>query len=70
MTRRQTYGERMSDWERQQDERHWRNRLEKAISSKNYDEINELIQDGVYEGYDIPLIDDPKVVELLRKYQK
>jgi len=52
MARRQTYGERMAEFERQQDESNWRRSLYSAIEQKDDSRIRELVKEGIGEGYD------------------
>jgi len=70
MARRLTYGERMAEFERRQDESNWNQALNRALAFKDYDRIYELVREGMDENYDFPHITDAKVlsyVEGLRK---
>jgi len=68
MARDSTYGERMVDWEREKDERDWKNALRNALAVQNYKRIEELVEEGLVEGYYFSYVDDPRVLELIHKY--
>lgn len=68
MARRQTYGESMAAWERENDERYWEQSLQKALTSHDYVLIEELIAEGIAQDYSFPLITDPIVCRLIEKY--
>ena len=50
------YGESMADWERNQDERDWKQRCEIAIKNCDRDQIQLLIEEGVDNAYDADTI--------------
>ena len=39
MVRKQTYGERMAEWEEERDRSRWNDLFEKAVIEKRYDDI-------------------------------
>jgi len=49
------YGESMSEWEREQDERDWKRRCS-TVSAENRKEILALIEEGVENDYDSDVI--------------
>ena len=49
---RTTYGQRMSDWERQQDETYWKRRFQNAQDRSDYTEIEDLLKEAIYDGYE------------------
>ena len=51
------YGESMSKWERDQDERDWKRRC-KAVTAENRKEILALIEEGVENDYDSDVIQE------------
>ena len=59
---RTTYGQRMSDWERQQDETYWKRRFQNAQDRDDYTEIEDLLREAIYDGYDIPCISDERTL--------
>ena len=70
MSRRPTYGERMSTWEEDRDYKVWKRRFEKALDTKDYELIEELLQEAYLESYPKPSINenDPKLTEIVKKY--
>ena len=66
---RSTYGERMSAWEHEQDERFWVRRFNDAVDNQDYDKVEKLIQEAISDEYEIPSVSDPEVIKLLRKYK-
>lgn len=60
MTRRQTYGGRMAELEREHDEANWKHSLYLAIESQDTALIQELIKEGRDEDYDFPNIPEIK----------
>lgn len=67
MARRLTYGESMSLWERQTDERDWKVSLREALDSENSELIKQLVAEGIMEGYSFtPFLRDPRVTQLLK----
>lgn len=69
MTRRQTYGERMSEWEENQELRNWERCFYNALVRKDYVRLEELIVEGLTSHYDFPIIYDEKVLELIQKHK-
>lgn len=67
---RTTYGQRMSDWERQQDETYWKRRFQNAQDRDDYTEIEDLLREAIYGGYDIPCISDERTLAILKKLQQ
>lgn len=67
---RTTYGERMSAWEHEQDERQWRNLFNQAVEKSDYDYVEYLIQEALLDEYDIPPVSDPEVIKLLKQYKR
>lgn len=67
---RTTYGQRMSDWERQQDETYWKRRFQNAQDRSDYTEIEDLLKEAIYNGYDIPCISDERTLAILKKLQQ
>ena len=63
MAKKATYGENMASIEEANDIRYFRKRLEKAIDSGDSSQLKELVKEGIYNGYDLPL-DNPNVAEL------
>ena len=47
MARKQTYGERMTEWEEERDRSHWNDLFEKAVIEKRYDDIEELLAEAI-----------------------
>lgn len=70
MARDSTYGKRMVDWERKNDERDWKNAFRNALAVRNYERIEELVKEGIAEGYYFSYVNDPRVLELIQKYSK
>ena len=66
---RSTYGERMSAWEHEQDERFWIRRFNDAVDNQDYDKVEKLIQEAISDEYEIPSVSGPEVIKLLRKYK-
>lgn len=66
--RSSTYGENMSRWENEKDERDWRNSLNRAIENENYALVTELIEEGQFYEYIFPTITDNKALEIMKKY--
>jgi len=50
------YGESMAAWERDQEERDWKRRCEKAIIENDRNKIMSLIEEGVENSYDSKMI--------------
>lgn len=46
------FGEIMSEWEHEQDERDWKRRVDLAIQKNDRGEILSLIEEGVENDYD------------------
>lgn len=67
---RATYGQRMSDWEHRQDESYWKRRFQNAQDKSDYSEIEELLKEAIYDGYEIPHISDSKILSILKKLQQ
>ena len=67
MARHQSYGERMSEWEHDQDERNWKRSLERALLNKDQELIEELVKEGIADDYSFSDFDDP-VIDELRKH--
>ena len=67
---RTTYGQRMSDWERQQDETYWKRRFQNAQDRSDYTEIEDLLKEAIYYGYDIHCISDERTLVILKKLQQ
>lgn len=70
MARRKTYGESMAEWEHEKDRKHWNQSFQKALDTKDYPRIKELIIEGLDEDFSFPKIDDPIVLNLINTYQK
>ena len=70
MTRRQSYGERMAEWEAEQDERNWNRALSNALYTEDYSRIEDLVVEGLISDYDFPSITDKKVLELIQKHKR
>ena len=51
------YGESMSDWEREQDERDWKRRCNK-VTAGDRKEILDLIEEGIENDYDSFVIEE------------
>ena len=51
--RKKTYGEAMSEWERERDEADLRRRLSKALSANDTNSIKRLLAEAKNEGIDI-----------------
>ena len=50
------YGEAMSKWEHEQDEKDWKRRCELAIKENDRDRIMSLIEEGVENEFDADMI--------------
>ncbi len=62
MSRRQsTYGENMARWEHEQDERDWKNRLNRALSVCNPEDVKELVEEGLAEDFSFAGFNHPLV---------
>lgn len=70
MARRQTYGERMAEFDREQDQSDWKRCLYNALNRKDYLRVEELIIEGLSEDYDFPSLSDQTFDELLAKHRK
>ena len=68
MARRPTYGERMSDWERDKDQRDWSRAFLNAVYAKDYSRIEELVKEGLEDDYEFPQVDDPRTLEIIRTH--
>ncbi len=76
--KKETYGQRMAAFEREQDERDWRLGFREVIESKEafpkgsperqecMDELTRLIHEALYEEYEIPPTSDEDVFNILR----
>lgn len=69
MTRDSTYGENMARWERDEDERYWKQSFQRAIDDHDFEQLEELIIEGLEDGYDFPYVCDSHVLALIRKHQ-
>ena len=63
--RKATYGERMAEFERRQDELYWRRRFEEASAKQDYSEVESLLKEAFEEEYDIPLTSDPRILTMI-----
>lgn len=70
MTRRQSYGERMAEWEAEKDERNWNRALSTALDAEDYPRIEDLVVEGIDSDYDFPLITNKKVLELIQRHKR
>lgn len=69
MVRKQTYGERMAEWEEERDRRRWNDSFENAVSEKRYDDIEELLAEAIYCEYTVPNnVTDARVLALIDSY--
>lgn len=69
MARRQTYGERMAQWEEEQEQRNWNRCFYNALELKDYVRLEELIVEGLISDYEFPAIYDEKALELIKKHK-
>lgn len=71
MARRPTYGERMSQWEAENDFRDWERSLQVAIYIQDQDEIEDLVKEGIYSEYNFAsFLSDPLISSLLDQFRK
>ena len=63
MAKKASYAENMASIEEANDIRYFNQRFERALDSGDNGRLEELVKEGIYNGYDIPL-DDPKVAEI------
>ena len=69
MVHKQTYGERMAEWEEERDRSRWNDLFEKAVIDKRYDDIEELLAEAIYCEYTVPNnVTDVKVLALIDSY--
>ncbi len=71
MRKRTTQGQNVAEWERkkdEKDERDWQNLVEGAIDREDYLWLEELIIDGLREGYEIPDVSDPVAQSIIERY--
>ncbi len=68
--RKATYGERMQEFERQQDESFWNRRFQNALKKQDYTEIEELLKEAFDEEYDLPLTSDPRVLQIIERLKQ
>ena len=76
--KKETYGQRMAAFEREQDERDWRLCFREVIEAKEafpkgspqhqkcVSELTQLIHEALYEEYEIPPTSDEDVFDILR----
>lgn len=69
MARRQTYGERMAQWEEEQEHRNWNRCFYNALECKDYARLEGLIVEGLISDYEFPIIYDEKALELIKKHK-
>ncbi len=67
---RATYGERMSAWERRQDELYWKKSFERAQAEENYKEVEDLLKEALHDDYEIPTIRDLRTIEILKRLKQ
>lgn len=65
-----TYGEQMHQWEHEHDQSDWKRRLSQALDTKNMPICEELVEEGIYSGYEFPDITNPIISKLITKYQQ
>lgn len=70
MAKRATYGEVMASLEHRKDERDWRINIVSVSCRKNYFEFEELVKEGLYEGYEFPYFADPVAQKIIEKLTK
>lgn len=69
MARHQTYGERMAEWEREQDERNWKISLDTALEHSDMSLVEELIKEGLFSDYSFTSFHNNNVVsQILDKF--
>lgn len=62
-----TCGENMAKFEREKDERDWRDLVYRTIDKMDYDYLIELIYQGVDEDFSILDVSDPTAKSIIRK---
>ena len=65
--RKATFGERMAEFDRREDEAYWRRRFESTWESNDYVQLEALIQEALDEDYYIPYYQNSKIQEILKR---
>ena len=68
MSYRQTYGMRMACWEDEKDRHDWVAAFNRAVESRDYKLVEELISDGIENGYTFPSVTDSTIMKLFKKH--
>lgn len=69
MAKKQTYGQRMAEWEEERDKRYWERAFSMVLETKDYNRIEALIIEGINSDYSFPSISDEKVLDLIKKHK-
>ena len=68
--RKATYGDRLRELDRQQDDAYWQRRYENALRAHDYAKIEMLLEEARDEDFDIPLTKDPRILEMIHNLKK
>ena len=65
-----SYGEKMREWERMNDEMEWAQQVRNAVQDKNREVLIELLQEGREYGYKCPyvLTSDEEMLNLINSF--
>ena len=72
MARSKSYGYRMAEFDRHSDATYWRSQLCEAANKKpfSFEELEELVKEGVEDDFMFPDISDPYVDSLINSLRE